>query len=135
MLDSGRLIEADRHQDRQGAVSVRVPDGQRRDRIVQTEGELAAGPERLQEERAVHPDYVRPAMFGSPSFADAAIRQDTFPQAGASSLDEDFCRRAPCRLGVYISKIRFASHSGWLMKGEWLEFKLKAWVHRLAIRS
>lgn len=63
-LDSDRLIEADGHEDRQGAVSVRVTDGHRRNRIVQTEGELAAGAERLQEERAVHPDDQRVGVAG-----------------------------------------------------------------------
>ena len=36
---------------------------------------------------------------------------------------------------TYIPRIRLASLLGWLMKGEWLEFKLTLLVHRPAIRS
>ena len=47
MFDLGRLIETDGHEDRECAVSVWVTDGQWRDRIIQTERELATVPERL----------------------------------------------------------------------------------------
>lgn len=44
---SGRLIQPDRHQNRECAVLVGVADGQRCDRVVQTESELVTGRKRL----------------------------------------------------------------------------------------